>query len=114
MSAALIDPSTIRAVADVLSGPPGPLQLVHALCCVCEDDNAEPCAVGEDFEYRTSPDTFVAMRCKDCGLICPVWKVLMTSRVCRSIISTSRFRNDNTTPNAGIGTTHRTRLFSAG
>jgi len=25
--------------------------------------------VGEDFEYRTSPDTFVAMRCSFCGLV---------------------------------------------
>ncbi|HEX6962111.1 MAG TPA: class I SAM-dependent methyltransferase, partial [Lacipirellula sp.] len=28
-----------------------------------------PIAVGEDFEYRTSRDTFVAMRCGHCGLV---------------------------------------------
>jgi SAM-dependent methyltransferase len=26
-------------------------------------------AIGEDFEYRTSPDTFLASRCRSCGLI---------------------------------------------
>jgi SAM-dependent methyltransferase len=38
-------------------------------CCICEIDDAEPIAVGEDFEYGTSPDTFLAMRCRGCGLI---------------------------------------------
>jgi SAM-dependent methyltransferase len=38
-------------------------------CCVCEDDDAVPVAVGEDFEYRTSPDSFLAMRCLGCGLV---------------------------------------------
>jgi SAM-dependent methyltransferase len=30
---------------------------------------AEPIAVGEDFEYRSSPDTFLAVRCSGCGLV---------------------------------------------
>jgi 2-polyprenyl-3-methyl-5-hydroxy-6-metoxy-1,4-benzoquinol methylase len=38
-------------------------------CCICETDDAEPLAVGEDFEYRTSTDTFLAMRCRQCGLV---------------------------------------------
>lgn len=38
-------------------------------CCICETDDAEPLAVGEDFEYRTSTDTFLAMRCRECGLL---------------------------------------------
>lgn len=38
-------------------------------CCVCEADDAEPLAVGEDFEYHTSTDTFLAMRCRSCGLV---------------------------------------------
>jgi SAM-dependent methyltransferase len=46
-----------------------PLRMTRVGCCICEDDDAEPCAVGEDFEYRTSPDSFVAMRCRCCGLI---------------------------------------------
>ena len=49
--------------------PTASLSLVPARCCLCEDDDAEPVAVGEDFEYRTSPDSFLAMRCRGCGLI---------------------------------------------
>jgi SAM-dependent methyltransferase len=46
-----------------------PLNLVSVNCCLCEDDNTTPLAVGEDFEYRTSPDTFLAVRCRECGLV---------------------------------------------
>jgi hypothetical protein len=38
------------------------LALVGVPCCVCGVDAGEPIAVGEDFEYRTSPDTFQAVR----------------------------------------------------
>ena len=38
-------------------------------CCICETADADPIAVGEDFEYRSSPDTFLAMRCRGCGLV---------------------------------------------
>jgi SAM-dependent methyltransferase len=46
-----------------------PLTLVSVKCCVCDVDDAEPVGVGEDFEYRTSPDTFLAVRCRRCGLV---------------------------------------------
>lgn len=46
----------------------GPLRMIPTRCCVCADDDAEPIAVGEDFEYRTSRDSFLAMRCRGCGL----------------------------------------------
>jgi SAM-dependent methyltransferase len=46
-----------------------PLNLVAVKCCICGTDQGEPVAVGEDFEYRTSPDTFLAMRCRQCGLV---------------------------------------------
>ena len=45
------------------------LSLVAVRCCLCEMDDAEPLAVGEDFEYQTSSDTFLAMRCRGCGLV---------------------------------------------
>jgi SAM-dependent methyltransferase len=45
------------------------LKLTHVACCVCETDDALPVGVGEDFEYRTSADTFLAMQCNSCGLI---------------------------------------------
>ena len=48
-------------------GPP--LALVRERCGLCDVENADPVAVGEDFEYRTSADTFAAMRCRGCGLI---------------------------------------------
>jgi len=45
------------------------LNLIHVQCCVCETDDANPIGVGEDFEYRTSSDTFLAMQCNSCGLV---------------------------------------------
>jgi SAM-dependent methyltransferase len=45
------------------------LDLDYVKCCICDIDNATPVAVGEDFEYATSPDTFLAMRCSSCGLV---------------------------------------------
>lgn len=57
------------AGAPTRPGRESPLALVPARCCICGHDDADPVAVGEDFEYRTSPDTFLAVRCRDCGLI---------------------------------------------
>jgi SAM-dependent methyltransferase len=48
--------------------PSRPLRLVHVSCGVCGSDDPEPVAVGEDFEYRTSDDTFLMVRCRSCGL----------------------------------------------
>ena len=45
------------------------LRLECTACCLCRTGLAEPWAVGEDFEYRSSPDTFLAVRCSGCGLI---------------------------------------------
>ena len=46
------------------------LQLEDAVCCNCGETNASvPVAVGEDFEYRTSPDTFTMYRCERCEVI---------------------------------------------
>lgn len=43
--------------------------MVPAACCVCDQRDAEPVGVGEDFELRTSPDTFLVMQCKRCGVV---------------------------------------------
>lgn len=48
---------------------PHPLALVPAVCCLCRVEDAEPVAVGADFEYRTSPDEFLAVRCRRCSLV---------------------------------------------
>lgn len=45
------------------------LRLQPAVCCLCGVEDADPVGVGEDFEYRTSPDTFLAIRCRRCGLV---------------------------------------------
>jgi SAM-dependent methyltransferase len=45
------------------------LDLVQVQCCICESDVTEPVGAGKDFEYNTSSDTFLAMRCNSCGLI---------------------------------------------
>jgi len=45
------------------------LHLEQTLCSICQIDDAEPVAVGEDFEYRTSADSFLAVRCRRCGLV---------------------------------------------
>jgi hypothetical protein len=44
-------------------------KLTDVPCCICGADAAEPIAVGEDFEYRTSPDTFQAVRRQRSGLV---------------------------------------------
>lgn len=46
-----------------------PLKLTHVSCCVCDADDAQPVGVGEDYEYRTSADTFLAVCCTVCGLV---------------------------------------------
>ncbi|HEY3725257.1 MAG TPA: class I SAM-dependent methyltransferase [Acidimicrobiia bacterium] len=46
-----------------------PLALEAARCCICGTREAEPVGVGEDFEYRTSPDSFLTVRCDRCGVV---------------------------------------------
>jgi SAM-dependent methyltransferase len=46
-----------------------PLRLNLICCPLCGKSEEVPIAVGEDFEYRTSPDTFLAVRCLACGLV---------------------------------------------
>jgi SAM-dependent methyltransferase len=46
-----------------------PLQLESVCCAVCGSDEVHPIAVGEDFEYRTSPDDFLAVECQQCHLV---------------------------------------------
>jgi SAM-dependent methyltransferase len=45
------------------------LDLEPAACAICGDADSEPVGLGEDFEYRTSADSFLAVRCRSCGLI---------------------------------------------
>jgi SAM-dependent methyltransferase len=59
--------------ADDVPAPPdprsAPLRLEPARCALCATGEELPIAVGEDFEYRTSPDTYLAVRCSSCGLV---------------------------------------------
>lgn len=45
------------------------LTLVPVFCSVCGDQPSEPAAMIEDFELRTSPHTFMALRCGMCGSV---------------------------------------------
>ncbi|NNE67570.1 MAG: class I SAM-dependent methyltransferase [Pyrinomonadaceae bacterium] len=45
------------------------LRLVEAQCCLCETEDSEKVAGGEDFEYRTSDDNFAVSQCQQCGLV---------------------------------------------
>ena len=45
------------------------LDLEPALCCLCGVEDVDPVAVGEDFEYRTSTDSFLAVRCRRCQMV---------------------------------------------
>jgi SAM-dependent methyltransferase len=51
--------------ADTVDG----LKMEPVRCCICGTEDAIPVGSGEDFEYRSSPDTFVAMRCRRCDLV---------------------------------------------
>lgn len=57
-------PVRVRSVGDG-----SPLSMVAAACAVCGRTEAEPIGVGEDFEYRTSADSFLVVRCPTCGLV---------------------------------------------
>lgn len=41
----------------------------HVLCTVCRADDCLPIAVGEDFEYRTSDEEFMAVQCRRCRMV---------------------------------------------
>lgn len=65
----ITQPVSSKFGAPCRPGHTQPLSLMSVKCCICDRDDAEPIAVGEDFEYRTSPDTFLAVRCRSCGLV---------------------------------------------
>ena len=46
-----------------------PLVTETAACCICGTRDSEPVGSGPDFEYRTSPDSFLAVRCTHCGVV---------------------------------------------
>lgn len=66
---ALLSERVAASPAGNLPTAASPLRLVRGRCCLCDTEEADPVAVGEDFEYRTCPDSFLAMRCRSCGLI---------------------------------------------
>jgi SAM-dependent methyltransferase len=44
-----------------------PIRLVRSVCGVCDGDNGEEVGAGYDYEYKTAPDLFHALRCPECG-----------------------------------------------
>jgi SAM-dependent methyltransferase len=61
----------LDATADDLNVAPHvkTLRLEATECCLCEIENAVPLGVGDDFEYRTSSDAFLAVQCLSCNLV---------------------------------------------
>ncbi len=45
------------------------LRFAHRLCLLCNIEDVDPVAVGEDFEYRTCRDSFLMVRCRTCGVL---------------------------------------------
>ena len=45
------------------------LRTEPAACCICGTRDSEPVGCGPDFEYRTSPDSFLSVECIHCGVI---------------------------------------------
>jgi hypothetical protein len=45
------------------------LALEPASCCLCGNGEVEPLAVGEDFEDATTRDSFLVVRCRQCGMV---------------------------------------------
>ncbi|NNE67224.1 MAG: class I SAM-dependent methyltransferase [Pyrinomonadaceae bacterium] len=64
--------SSAKAKAQQWVGTEAPvagLKLVDAVCCLCEEQDSAQIATGEDFEYRTSEDSFGVSECRRCGLV---------------------------------------------
>lgn len=68
-TAAIDRHAAVGAGVDPGPAAPRPLALVPARCGLCGVDDADPVGVGEDFEYRTCTSTFLAVRCRRCGLV---------------------------------------------
>lgn len=49
--------------------PTPSLHVEPTACPICGVVSSDPVAVGEDFEYRTSGDSFLAVRCPGCELV---------------------------------------------
>ena len=47
----------------------GRLRTEPAVCCICGTRDSEPVGCGPDFEYRTSPDSFLSVECIHCGVV---------------------------------------------
>jgi len=45
------------------------LKMVDVVCCLCETNDSEQIAAGEDFEYDTSKDKFYVSQCNSCRLV---------------------------------------------
>lgn len=56
--------SVVRPAAESAS-----VAMEHVGCCLCGIADGVPVGVGEDFEYRTSHQSFLAVRCPRCQLV---------------------------------------------
>lgn len=45
------------------------VHLIRSKCPLCQRDDGTPQAIGEDFEYRSVPDSFVVLECNRCDIL---------------------------------------------
>lgn len=55
--------------AELTGSREGSLDMTHVPCALCGRADGAAVGVGEDFEYRTSDQTFLAVRCARCSLV---------------------------------------------
>jgi SAM-dependent methyltransferase len=68
----LVEPRAARGADRPVEAPPPlspSLALEPTACCICGHRDAVPLAVGEDFEYHVSADQYLAVRCRECGVV---------------------------------------------
>ena len=67
----MVESSLSLRPASNVTGPVSVRSLVTetAHCCICGSRDSDPVGSGPDFEYRTSPDSFLAVRCRRCDVV---------------------------------------------
>jgi SAM-dependent methyltransferase len=64
-----MDEATVARAVNPSATDIGSLAMEHVGCCLCGNTDGVPVGIGEDFEYRTSNQSFLAVRCPRCQLI---------------------------------------------
>ena len=68
-SKALTSGTRLETISPYAVGAGEPLRMQYSPCNICGPSLVKPVGVGEDFEYWTSPDSFLGVQCEKCGLV---------------------------------------------